>query len=198
MTDENKPTDGTGTGKPEGNRTFTQEELDAIVKDRLKREQEKYADYASLKEAAQKYAEYQEAQKTELQKAQEAAQRAQAEKDTALKLANERMIRAEFIAAASGLNVAHPEDAFALADRAGVSIADDGKVIGVTEAVKTLVDAVRLPLTTRPKAPDLGGGAGAGDRSGDRQPELTEEERRAALKMGLKPEDYAKSKTKKE
>ena len=36
-------------------RTFTQAEVDAIIGDRLKREREKFADYADLKEKAGKY-----------------------------------------------------------------------------------------------------------------------------------------------
>ena len=202
MTDKIDPNNATESGKPEGQptepRTFTQSELDTIVADRLKREKEKYIDYADLKKKAEQWTAFEEAQKTELQKAQEAMQKALSERDQALARANERMKQAKFIEAAAALNVAHPEDAYALANMTGVSITDDGQVIGVAEAVKILVEAGRLPLTTRPKAPSLDGGAGGGEPNTDRQAELTESERQAALKMGIKPEDYAKSKIKKE
>jgi hypothetical protein len=191
MTDQNPPKDGTETGKPDGNRTFTQEQLDTIITDRLSREREKYKDYDDLKQKATKFVELEEAQKSELQKANEKAQAAEAARDAALVKANERMIRAEFISAASTLDVAHPEDAYALAEKAGVNIAEDGKVTGVADAVKALVDGGRLPLKTKPKAPGLNGGAG-GDRDEDRKPELNEEQKATARKLGVKPEDYAK------
>lgn len=63
------------TGTPEGSEdnnnaeTFTQEQVDAIVKDRLSREREKYKDYADLKNKAAEYDKQQEANKSELQKA---------------------------------------------------------------------------------------------------------------------------------
>lgn len=49
-------------------KTFTQEEVDNIVGDRLKRERAKYANYDELNEKAGKYDELLEAQKSELQK----------------------------------------------------------------------------------------------------------------------------------
>ena len=60
-------------------RTFTQSELDQIISDRLKREREKYSDYDSLLEKAQKFDQIEENAKTELQKAQERAEKLQAE-----------------------------------------------------------------------------------------------------------------------
>ena len=72
---ENKPTTGGGQepngGAPE--KTFTQGEMDAIIGQRLAREREKYADYDILKAKAAKFDESEDAQKTELQKAQEKA-----------------------------------------------------------------------------------------------------------------------------
>lgn len=62
-------------------RTFTQEELDAIVSDRLKRDRQKYADYEELKTKAQAYDEAREAEKTELEKATERAAALQTELD---------------------------------------------------------------------------------------------------------------------
>lgn len=52
-------------------KTFTQAELDAVVKDRLKREREKYADFDALKAKAAKFDEIEQANKTELEKANE-------------------------------------------------------------------------------------------------------------------------------
>lgn len=63
----------------EGEKTFTQAELDSIVQDRLKREREKYGDYNALKEKAARLDQIEEDAKTELQKAQERAEKLQAE-----------------------------------------------------------------------------------------------------------------------
>ena len=62
-------------------RTFTQAELDSIVKERLKRDREKYADYDALKAKAEKYDAAEEASKSELQKAVERAEALKAELD---------------------------------------------------------------------------------------------------------------------
>lgn len=55
------------------NRSFTQEELNAVVEDRLARERKKYADYEALKDKASKFDAMEEASKSELQKATERA-----------------------------------------------------------------------------------------------------------------------------
>lgn len=60
-------------------KTFTQAELDQIIGERLKREREKYLDYDALKEKAQKLDQIEEDAKSELQKAQERAERLQTE-----------------------------------------------------------------------------------------------------------------------
>ena len=62
-------------------KVFTQEELNAIVSDRVKREREKHADYAALKEKADKLDQLEEASKSEIQKMTEKAERLQKELD---------------------------------------------------------------------------------------------------------------------
>ena len=62
-------------------RTFTQTELDNIINERLQRERSKYADYNALKEKADSYDQYVEANKSELQKANEKAAALQKELD---------------------------------------------------------------------------------------------------------------------
>ena len=88
---ENK-NDGTGA-EPQGERTFTQSELNAIVADRLSRAQAQYQDYDALKEKAEKYDQAQEAGKTELQKATEKAAALQAQVDAYAKVDSLRTIR---------------------------------------------------------------------------------------------------------
>lgn len=62
-------------------KTFTQSEHDAILRDRLKRDREKYADYDALKEKATKFDEIEAANKSELEKANEKVKTLQAELD---------------------------------------------------------------------------------------------------------------------
>lgn len=54
-------------------KTYTQEEVDKIVEGRIGRERAKYGDYEELKAKATKYEELENANKSELQKAQEKA-----------------------------------------------------------------------------------------------------------------------------
>lgn len=69
-------------------KTFTQDEVNNIVAERLNRDRAKYADYESLKQKAEEFDKLQEANKTELQKATEKAEGL--EKELAeLKKANE-------------------------------------------------------------------------------------------------------------
>jgi hypothetical protein len=184
-----------GGNQPGGERTFTQAELDALIRDRLARERNKYANYDALVAKAEKLDAIEEAQKSELQKAQEAVEKAEREREAGLARANERLIRAEFIAAASRLQVKHPADAFALADRSAIAVTEDGKVAGVKEAVEALVENGRLPLMGKPKAPDLEGGAGSGKRASDSKPP-TEAEKATAKKMNLTIEQYMAGKKK--
>ena len=81
------------TAQQETERTFTQTELNAILKDRLEREKSKYADYEELKSKATAYDEAQEASKSELQKANELAEKYRAELDDLKKAADVREIR---------------------------------------------------------------------------------------------------------
>lgn len=58
----------TGSENTQGTRTFTQEEVNAIVEGRIKKESAKYSDYEELRKKASKFDEIEEANKTELQK----------------------------------------------------------------------------------------------------------------------------------
>lgn len=62
-------------------RTFTQEEVDHLIGERLFREREKYAGFEDYKAKAEKFDAAEEAAKSELQKAQERAEKLQAQLD---------------------------------------------------------------------------------------------------------------------
>lgn len=74
-------------------KTFTQEELNAIVSDRLNRERQKYEGFEDYKAKAAKLDELEEASKTELQKATERANALEAELNTMKKASEIRAIR---------------------------------------------------------------------------------------------------------
>lgn len=95
-----------GSGNPSGEqqaKTFTQEELDAIVTDRLSRERKKYEGFDDIKRRAAEYDKLTEAQKTESERLNgelaqlkdqlTAAQRR--ERDYALRDAIDSVVRAE-------------------------------------------------------------------------------------------------------
>ncbi len=93
-----------GTPTEEVAKTFTQDELNAIVADRLAREKGKYADYESLKEKAQKLDEIEENNKTELQKALDKAAQYETELN-AVKEANRLREMREKVSSESGVPV---------------------------------------------------------------------------------------------
>ena len=90
------------TGATQGEKTFTQEQVNAIVGDRVKQERSKYLDYESLKEKAAKFDAAEEASKTELQKATEKADALQKELDALKAEGAVRQIREE-VATANGV-----------------------------------------------------------------------------------------------
>lgn len=84
-------TNGGGNTEPE--KTFTQEQVNAIVGERLAKEKAKYADYEELQKKASSYDELQEANKSELEKATERANKLQAQVDSMNKANEIRGIR---------------------------------------------------------------------------------------------------------
>lgn len=185
-----------GTGDQSQNKTFTQEQLDAILTDRLTRERAKFADYDDLKSSAAKWLEVQEAQKSDQQKLQDRLHALETERDKALARVQETMIRSAFVAAGAEANLVNPADAYRLADLDAVTIEDDGAVKGVKAIVDKLVEDGRLPIKGKPIAPSLNGSAGANQRPGAGQEALSVEELAQATKMGLTAEQYAKAKKK--
>lgn len=172
-----------------GPRAYTQAEIDAIIRDRLARERQKYADYDALKEAAERWRQHEEAQKTAEQRQAEELAKLQAELETTKRYAAEALLKARVIAAAGQLRAKVPEDAWRLVDPAALSEADDG---AVAEAVKSLIEAGRLPTLDKPTAPPLDGGAG-GERRMTPTPNLTESQRRAAKFARMSEEEYMRA-----
>ncbi len=139
-----------------------------------------------------------EAELSETEKLSRKLAAAEQAREQALQTANQRLLRAAFVAEAAVAGAEFPDDAFRLADTSGVTVDDDGNVLGVKEAVKAIVDSGRLPLKNKRQAPpNLDAGAGNGQRVADQKvAQLTEAELEMARKMRITPEQYAASKVK--
>lgn len=78
-TDGNKPGEKTSTPGTEFKPITTQDDLNKIISERVKREQSKFADYEDLKAKASKFDELEEANKSEIEKANDRVAKAEAE-----------------------------------------------------------------------------------------------------------------------
>lgn len=150
MADEANQDGGAGDGAAAGDegasassgKTFTQDELNAIVQDRLARAakgQPSKDELAALRKAQAELDEIKSAGQTELEKAQQAAQAAEARAAAAIQSANERLLKASAVAELAKAGVENVEAAYRALDKTGLNIADDGAVAGVEEAVKALI-----------------------------------------------------------
>lgn len=168
----------------ESEKTFTQAELNQIVKDRLARAESKFADYEDLKAKAAKLDEIEEANKSELEKARDEAEKAKAEAKAAADRANQVMLKSAVIAKASALNFIDAEDAFALLPKDSLSLSEDGQVEGLEEALKTLAEAKpHLLKSDNPRIPKINPTNPSGDDA-RRDGQETDAERMKRLGIG--------------
>lgn len=126
-------------------KTFTEAELNSIIKDRLDRERKKYADYDQVKQRAAKADEYESKDKTEtqrladklesLQKALEEKDRAIAERDAAIA---ENSRRAIIGRVAQDMGALDPYDANILL----ATVEVDAKDPKAEETIKTKIAAL--------------------------------------------------------
>lgn len=127
-------------------RTFTQDELDRIVQDRLARDRqarkaEVPSDYAELKAKAEKFDAVEAEKLSELEKEQKARQEAEDRAAKREALANKKLIEAAVLAEATKAKAVKPEHMHKLIDSSSVAVGDDGQVTGVQEAVTAFLDA---------------------------------------------------------
>lgn len=139
-TDTGEPSGDTGASSTEDPKTFTQEDVNRI----LKKAKLEAGDVAELKRKAAEFDRLSEAQKTELEKATEKAARdaearAKAEADATWL---PRVLRSEVKVAAAG-KLADPEDALRLLDLSSFELDDEGNVDGkaVAKAIDELLEA---------------------------------------------------------
>ena len=137
-----------GQGGAAGGKTFTQEDIDAIVTKRLAREQKTWE--AKLED------EKKQANMTEQEKLKAAAAEAENKGKVAVEAANKRIVAAEarVIAAELGVKSERIGHLLKLADLSGADVDDKGEVN--TKAVKQAIEAVLKDL------PELAGGGQGG------------------------------------
>lgn len=132
-------------------KTFTQAELDEIIAKRIARVEKKYEGFDDLKTKLSEYEsqaeEKRQSELTDLQKAQEQAQQFEtqlqeltAQLEAERNNARQQAIKNEFIKVASSANIIDVDAAMALSDLSAVEIGEDGKVNGVDDVIKTLVE----------------------------------------------------------
>lgn len=195
---EPQPAEPTPTEPQE--KLLTQAEFEEALKKRLERERKKYADYDEIKTKATEYEKALEekrlAELSEKERAEELAKKYEAEKQElasqleALRTqAQQERIRNEFIKVATSANIAYIDDALALADLSAVTIDEDGKVVGVDDVVKTLVEN-KPYLVAKKQAQPIGTATnGGGNAQADRPAEQVLEELRIKARKSGRIED---------
>ncbi len=178
MADAGNPTPPGEGGEPTpAEKTFSQSELDSIVKDRLQRERGKYADYDDLKKAAAKLREMEDANKSEAEKLTGRLadiEKALGLKDAAIKDLESRLAgekRANIAQAVAARLGAHdPSDANVLAAVASIDPAGENAESQIEAALKALQE--KKPYLFRQQQGTPNGGMGPlapmnpGSRSG--------------------------------
>ncbi|MGG2024224.1 hypothetical protein AB1282_00300 [Gottfriedia sp. S16(2024)] len=195
----NNEVNATNENQPEQTpKAFSQEDVDKIVADRIARERkkvEKFADYDELKTKLDAYEkekeEIERSKLSEIELFKSDLEKTAGERDAfSNQIAElqskirEQAITSEFIKVASSLNVQYVDDARKLADLSAVTVGEDGKVEGIEEIVKALVE--NKPFLVAQKQPQklgepTGGHKDTSDKTSD---QLLEEARAKAQRTG--------------
>lgn len=161
------------TPDPAEAKTFTQDQVDRIVQDRLARAKATPpADYDDLKAKAAKFDELEQANKTELEKAQERAAQLEKEAADAKALAQRTKVDSAIVAEAArrGADTEAVLDATSL--RGSLEFDDDGAPTNIAEAVDALLKAKPFLVTGGPTR----GSADQGARPGGDANQLTRDD----------------------
>jgi len=167
--DQNGDT-GTVDAGGDAARTFSQADVDRIVKDRLARQKGQFADYDDLKLKASKLDEIEAQNQTELEKAQKRAAELEQKATEAAARAQEALLRSAVVSEAARKNVVDPDAALALLDRSKIEFDDSGTPTNLAAEMDALLQA---------KPYLVGGGRGDADqgaRGGDAGVRITREQ----------------------
>jgi DNA-binding helix-hairpin-helix protein with protein kinase domain len=184
-------------------KTFTQDEVNELIMKRLERERKKYADYDDLKaqleelrkvDEERKRAEMSEIEryKADLEKALNERQTFEQELEKLRESVKQERIKNAFITAATSANIAYIDDAFRLADLSAVTIDEDGNVVGIEDAIKTLVEHKPFLLAQAKKEPKpIGESTNAKSDKSDKSAEQILKEAAEKARRTGRPEDLA-------
>lgn len=133
------PAGGEGTNSSSAPRTFTQDEMNAIIQDRLNRERGKYADYEDLKGKASKLDQLEAERLSDIERAQaEATSAAERASKAEEALKGERLRNAVYAESVKA-GAVDPDAVLALLDRTSL-LSDDGTPTGVGDAITALLE----------------------------------------------------------
>lgn len=145
-------------------RTFTQDDVDRIVKDRVARVKATPPDdYEELKSAKEELDRIKAENQTELERAQSRAAELERQAADAIADRQDALLRSAVVAEAARKNVVDPDAAVALIDRASLEFADDGSPTNIASAMDELLKA-KPYLVGGGRS---GGSADLGARGGD-------------------------------
>jgi hypothetical protein len=148
-------------------KTYTQDEINKMIADRIARERKKFEGFDELKTKASEYERLLEEKRlselSEKERLAEIAKKHETEKQTLAQqleklnaeVKNER-IRNEFIKLATGAKIEYIDDAMKLADLSAVEIGEDGKAIGVDAIIAQLVQDKPFLVGTKTEPKQIG------------------------------------------
>jgi hypothetical protein len=151
-----------GSQAGDASRTYTQEELDRIVTQRVSKSKAQFKNFDELKEKAEQLDKLQAERQTDVEKAVSRAEKAEAkaraesaQREDLVRQLQENTVRSEVFRTAAtaeiGLDI---DDVFRLIDHSSVSISDSGEVSGVAEAISKLAE--KYPKRSAPGGFDGG------------------------------------------
>lgn len=130
-------------------KTFTQAELEAIVRERLQRERQKFADYEALKKAAEELQAIRESQKSEAEKTQEKLARLEQEYQAERDKRRAAMLQAKVVSIAGKLGAVDPQDANFIMATQSIDPDSDGADSDIQNVIEGL-KATKPYLFARP------------------------------------------------
>lgn len=147
-------------------KTFTQDQVNALLADQKRTVQSRFADYNDLKTKAAEFDKARESAKTDLERAVDTARREGHE--SAMTAANQRLVRAEARAQAAAARFRDPSDAVAfLGDLSTVRVSPTGDVDTASLQAALTELATQKPYLLAEQAPTRPtGDAGQGPREG--------------------------------
>lgn len=144
----NSGTTGQGTPPVTGGKTFTQDDVNRIIQERLAEQQRKYEEKANKDRERERETVEAEQERRRLEaegkykeaaeKADERARKAEQELANERAAARQRVVKSEIRSVAAELRFADPGDAYRFLDLAAVEVNDDGEPVNV----RTLLDAL--------------------------------------------------------